>query len=89
MIVSNLLRESMAAHDKAKALRNSGRGRNPEIRAQALAELIKARDLRLQALAEDPDRTDPAWTDEQKRTPTGVDTHEELMCFYQQQLGDR
>jgi hypothetical protein len=87
-MVSDLLRESMAAHDRAKALRNSF-SRTPETRAKAFAELVKARDLREQALAADPKRTDPAWDDEQKRTPTGHDTHEALMTFYQQQLGDR
>ena len=88
MSVAVLLGASMAAHDRAKALRNS-KARDPETRAKALAELIKARDLRVQALAEDPKRTDPAWDDEQKRTPNGLDTHDQLMTFYQQQLGDR
>lgn len=81
-MVGDLLRQSMSAHDRAKDQRRRGN------RDQARESLLQARALRLQALAEDPERTDIAWAAEQARTPLGRDTHDELLKFYREQLGD-
>jgi hypothetical protein len=76
MAVADLLAESLIAHERAKQLR-----RNPSTRAEAKIVLALARDLRLEALAEDPERTNPAWAAE--RVP-----HADMMQFYVSQLGD-
>lgn len=68
-MVSALLQQSLAAHERAKALRKSKQ------KDEARTVLIEARSLRLDALAEDPDRTDPAW--DQERVP-----HNDMMTFY-------
>jgi hypothetical protein len=73
----------MDAHQRAKHFRVV------KDKERERAALIEARDLRLEALAQDPKRTDPAWDEEQAKTPMGRDTHDELMVFYESMLGDR
>lgn len=82
MSVAALLKQSLAAHDRAKQLRRQAR------KDQARESLTQARALREQAHALDPDHTDAAWADEADRTPTGRNTHQELTAFYAQMLGD-
>jgi len=70
-MVAEILRRSLAEHERAKLLRRTDK-------EQARSVLTAARDLRLQALGEDPDRKDPAWA-------AGV-PHDEMMRFYAEQL---
>lgn len=81
MTVADLLRQSMAAHNQYKQL---ARQRD---KVGARAEMVKARDLRRQAITLDPDRTDPQWAVEQTNTATHANTHDELTRFYVEQLG--
>lgn len=77
--VSQLLAQSLNAHHKAKTKpKRDQRGSDRASDAQALWTL--ARDLRVQALALDPERLDPAWGAER------VD-HEVYMIFYHNELG--
>lgn len=78
--VGDLLKASLAAHLRAKNFTGWKQGqqhpgpdqqRNP---AKAMPEWQEALRLRLEALAADPGRTDPAW----KEQPD----HETLMAFY-------
>jgi hypothetical protein len=91
MTVFELLRNSVREHLRAAELR---RKRDPEARAA----LIKARDLRLEALRLDPERTDPAWSGEtvthvkpinshESYRPTYPIQHDALMAFYAEKLG--
>lgn len=82
MTVAELLEASMAAHNRAKALRT---GKRPD-KVGARVALLEARDRRRQALQADPEREDPAWALEQGRTAAGADTHESLMAFYADML---
>lgn len=72
--VSALLRESRAAHDRARyaRLRNEA--------GPAHEELTLARSLRIQAHNLDRKHTAPAWAEETKPT------HDERMAFYHRQL---
>jgi hypothetical protein len=80
-MVSDLLARSLAAHKRAQQLRHKGDS------AAATVALTEARDLRMQAIAEDPEHTDPAWTDEQGAASPGTDTHAAMMQFYATKLG--
>ena len=73
--VASLLRESRAAHDRAR----DARARKQT--ATAHDELTLARSLRIQAHNTDPYHAAPAWAAETKPT------HEEFMDFYRRQLG--
>lgn len=73
--VGDLLRRSMALHVQAKA---SKQGRP----ADAQDKWTQAYALRYQAHGRDPHHTDPAWEEEQNRSPAGRDTHVEMMSFY-------
>lgn len=79
MSVKDLLEQSMNAHKAAASARNQ---RRPDARAL----LETAHRLRLEALALDPSRTDPAWSSEQVHTVSTADTHDSLMAFYEKQL---
>jgi hypothetical protein len=73
--VAALLRESRAAHDRARDAR-------PRKQAGvAQEELSLARSLRIQAHNADRKHTVPAWAEE------GKPTHEERMEFYSRQVG--
>lgn len=72
--VAALLRESRAAHDRARDARAHKQT------TAAVEELTLARSLRVQAGNADPYHTAPAWAEEVKPT------HDERMRFYQQQL---
>jgi hypothetical protein len=75
--ISDLLTESMKLH---KSARPQGRGMT---RPSNWRDLMRqAFELRKQALAQDPDRTDQAWRDEEQHTPTGRNTHALMMAFY-------
>jgi hypothetical protein len=89
--VFDLLRNSVRNHLRSAELR---RKRDPEARAA----LIKARDLRVEALRLDPERTDPAWSAEtvthvkplnshEAHRPTYPIQHDALMAFYAEKLG--
>jgi hypothetical protein len=73
-MVADLLRQSLIQHMLALDLRR--------VRAKESARvaLALARDYRLEALAKDPNRSDPAWAAE--RVP-----HDTMMAFYGEQLG--
>lgn len=79
--VTALLNTALAFHRQAGIARN-------QRAANAQALLAQARDYRLAALALDPQRRLPPWTVEQTKTPSMRDTHDELMTFYQDQLGE-
>lgn len=85
--VAELLYQSLAAHQRAKQQLASKDGRSVLVKARDMAALREAYELRKQALALDPERADPAWQDEQAKTPRGRDTHAELMSFYREKLG--
>ena len=70
--VADLLQASQEAHRAALMLRQR---RDPEY----IPRLIQAQTLRLQALTEDPERTDPAWAMERA-------SHDALMAFYEKHL---
>ena len=72
MAVADLLSASQDAHRAALILRQH---RDPAY----LSRLTDARDLRLQALAADPERIDPAWGLERAN-------HDALMAFYAKHL---
>lgn len=71
MTVSELLAASRAAHQSA--LPRKGKPRD-------MAALQRAADLRIEAIALDPNRTDPAWG-------KGKGEHESVMAFYSEKLG--
>jgi hypothetical protein len=52
----------------------------------ARQQLQRAYDLRKDAHALDPEHTAAAWTVDQQATPTGRDTHSDLMTFYRSHL---
>ena len=66
MTVSELLAASAAAHQQSLPVKG---------RARDMAALQRAADLRLEALALDPEMSDPAWTQ-------GRANHADLMAFY-------
>ena len=72
--VDALLRESRAAHDRARDARSRKQA------GPAHAELTLARALRIQAHNLDRKHAAPAWAEETKPT------HEERMAFYHRQL---
>lgn len=74
--VSQLLATSYAFHNQSLPSKGVPRNR---------AALKSAADLRLEALEIDPNRIEPAWAEEDKRTPGGTNTHEALMAFYKSQ----
>lgn len=49
-------------------------------------KLSDAYEFRRRAHELDPEHTDPAWQDEQAKTPRGVDTHKAVMAFYEEAL---
>lgn len=71
MTVAELLTASRAAHQEA--MPKKGKPRDP-------VAMQRAADLRIQALALDPDMTDPAWG-------KGKGEHESVMAFYNEKLG--
>lgn len=71
MSVAELLTASRAAHQSA--LPRKGKPRD-------LVAMKRAADLRIEALALDPDMTDPAWGE-------GRGEHESVMAFYSEKLG--
>ena len=75
MTISELLKASMAAHNRAR-----GVPRRPE---NWLKHLKTAADLRRQAAALDPGFADPAWAEEERLTPHSHNTHRVLMAFYE------
>lgn len=78
--VANLLVQSHAAHLEAKECRQK------KDRAGNLARLKEARAHRLAAHALDPEHTVPAWAEEQRHTPNVLDTHAEMLRFYNHQI---
>jgi hypothetical protein len=70
--VDRLLTASRGAHERAKSARHHKR-------PDALALLIEARDLRVQAHQLDPEHTSPAWALEET-------SHAAYMAFYQQKV---
>lgn len=76
MTIADTLRASRAAHQAAL----SARQRKDAVSAEA--QLRDAYRLRLEAARDDPDRTDPAWIEDQDVTPRGRDTHADLLAFY-------
>lgn len=76
MTVKQLLATSHAFHEQAKPTKTKPRDRN------AMAEAAK---FRLEALAMDPNREDPAWAEEDAKTAPGTNTHEAMLAFYRQQ----
>lgn len=78
--VAAKLRDSLAAH--AAALE----ARHRKDFAVATVELRRAYTLRGDAHNLDPEHTLPAWQEEDRRTPQGRNTHDDLMAFYAQQL---
>ena len=87
--VSDLLAQSSAAHldFRANCARMQAIGGSveavPENATAALAALTRARDLRQQALAADPDLTSPVWTKD------ALEVHALLMAFYADEIGRR
>jgi len=75
-MVADLLQQSLQAHERARILRQK-----PATREEAKVVLAEARSLRLQALSEDPNMSDPAWASE--RVP-----HATMMTFYEGILGE-
>lgn len=71
------LRASMVSHQAARVAR-----RHHRVRQRGRGPLTDAAGLRLSALRRDPERTSPAWQDEQDKSPTGKDTHTEMVAFY-------
>lgn len=81
--VGDLLKASLAAHMQAKQ-----RGvRDPDRAERSRRAWTEARQLRLEAIALDPGRSDPAWEEERGMTPRGRDTHTALLAFYDEVLG--
>lgn len=78
--VAAKLRDSLAAHDAALDARHR------KDFAVATVELRRAYTLRADAHNLDPDHLLPAWQEEDRRTPRGRNTHDDLMAFYAQQL---
>ena len=76
MSIATLLADSISAHKRAQGNR---KGRPADWRDL----LTTAATLRRQAEAEDPTFSDPAWADESRHTPTGVNTHAVLTAFYE------
>lgn len=74
-MIEELLKQSMAEHVRAIGLRRSGK------REEGKEALRHARDLRLQALSQDPEMADEAWKHE-------AVSHQDMMTFYALQLGD-
>jgi len=81
--IAELLSQSMAAHKSARPA-----GKNSVRPTDWKARLKTAADLRKQALEQDPERKDPAWSEEERHTTTGRNTHEFLMAFYLDVLGE-
>jgi hypothetical protein len=77
--IAQLLAESLAAHRAATLLRQAKQS------TAACQKLREAADLRRQADAADPAHESPAWADEDRVTPKGKVTHDELMAFYARQ----
>lgn len=74
--VARLLTAAQQAHQQAKrAAHDQKHTQCRQLRQQALNARVDAHTL-------DPEHTDPAWAEEQALTPTGRDTHIELMQFY-------
>lgn len=74
-MIEDLLKKAYAEHVRAVSLRRSGS------HDEARVALSNARDLRLQAIAADPEQNDPAWKNE--RVP-----HAQMLAFYALQLGE-
>lgn len=72
--VATLLRDSRAAHDRARTARSR---RQVD---EAVTALTLARDLRREADALDPAHTAPAWASERPG-------HDEMVAFYTAKLG--
>lgn len=92
MTVAELLQKSVQAHMRAAALRHQ---RKP---LDALEAIAGARSLRLEAIALDPKREDPAWSAETVTHPKPRDCHpatkttvpldhDVMLRFYEEQLG--
>ena len=82
MIISELLQESMSLHNRAKVP-----GKLQPRAYEAMDLWRQAYELRALAESMDPEKADPAWAEEQRHTPRGRDTHDELMTFYREKLG--
>jgi hypothetical protein len=81
MTIADLLTQSMAEHKQALAHRQK------KAFASAIPHLERAYRLRLDAHREDPEHSDPAWAEDQRNTPKGIDTHAVMIAFYEQHLG--
>ena len=79
MTTAQLLKQSMAAHERSLMQRRQKTG-------DWRASMQDAYDLRVQAHEADPEHTDQAWSDENVKTNTSADTHTQLMAFYRKQL---
>lgn len=75
--IGRLLRDSLSAHEAARTLRRQRAN-------DAAAVLARAKQLRVAALALDPDRISLAWKDEIDRV--GRDVHADLMAFYERHV---
>lgn len=85
--MADLLAASARAHAQARQ-QTKGAGPKRTIKKPLdLAKLHEAYTLRMAAHQIDPEHSDPAWIEEQGKTPTGRDTHDELMTFYREKLG--
>lgn len=80
--VEGLLRESAAAHLRAKQLRSQKDFWHGD------EQLRIARDKRVQAHELDPEHTAPEWQVEQARMPHRVNCHDAMMAFYDTHLSD-
>lgn len=74
--IARLLAQSLQAHQDAKRARNS---RKPALCREHWQTALNAR---MDAHALDPKHTDPAWAEEQAKTPHAYDTHTEMLQFY-------
>lgn len=86
LTVAQLLEASWAAHKAAQQVTTGAKDKRRVTRGLDVKKLTEAYELRKQAIATDPDHTDPAWQQEQARTPNGRDTHAELMAYYRGKL---
>ena len=78
MDVSDMLLASVSLHRSAATAKSESK-----------LELWRhAYEMRKRAHAEDPEHLSPGWAAEQGATPRGRDTHEELMTFYREKLGE-
>jgi hypothetical protein len=78
--VATKLRDSPAAHQAALEAR-----RRRDF-ATATTELRRAYTLRADAHNLDPEHDAPTWQEEDRNTPRGRNTHDDMMSFYRQQL---